>query len=109
VAKSILFFFFLFAEETKMATGGGQISLPLAIGWIAATRNGWFYLFILFFVGKTKMAIGGGRISLPLAVWVDHGHPQWPDLFFVCRTSHRRLTVGGGVWAVDHLFGCLIS
>jgi hypothetical protein len=28
------------------------------------------------------MVARGGRISLPLAVGVDHGHPQWPDLFF---------------------------
>jgi hypothetical protein len=38
------------------------------------------------------MSTRGGRISLPLAVevdcshprppGVDHGHPQWPDLFF---------------------------
>jgi hypothetical protein len=46
------------------------------------------------------MAIEGGRISLPLAVGVDcgyprllgvdHGHPQWPDLFFFFWLVHQR-------------------
>jgi hypothetical protein len=46
------------------------------------------------------MAIGGGRISLPLVVGVDcghprllgvdHGHSQWPDLFFFFWLVHRR-------------------
>jgi hypothetical protein len=38
------------------------------------------------------MATRGGQISLPLAVGVDHGHPQWPDLFF-CPER----VVGGGI------------
>jgi hypothetical protein len=58
------------------------------------------------------MATRGGRISLPLAVGVDHGHPQWRDLFFFRQKSRwkwrwaaasgrRRWAVGGasgGIW-----------
>jgi hypothetical protein len=60
--------------------------------------------------------------SLPLAVGVDHGHPQWLDLyfFFVRRKSHRRWAANGGgwrrpllevsgglfIWWLDLLIGC---
>jgi hypothetical protein len=48
----------------------------------------------------------------PLGCWVDHNHPQWPDLslsLFFCR---KKVT-GGGQWVaasgLDPLFGCLIG
>jgi hypothetical protein len=40
--------FFLFAGETKMATGGGRISLPLAVG-VDHGRPQWPDLSIYFF------------------------------------------------------------
>jgi hypothetical protein len=48
-----------------MATGGGQISLPLVVG------------------------VDCGH---PRPLGVDHGHPQWPDLslFFFFFLVHRR-------------------
>jgi hypothetical protein len=46
------------------------------------------------------MATRGGRISLPLAVGVDHGHPQWRDLFFLPEKS-LEMAVGGGVWSPE--------
>jgi hypothetical protein len=52
VAGSILFFFWSFTGETKMATRGGRISLPWPLGWIAATPSGWIYLFFFFLVRR---------------------------------------------------------
>jgi hypothetical protein len=44
-----------------MATGGGQISLSWPLEWIAATPNGWIYLFFFFFFGlpekSSEMAV----------------------------------------------------
>jgi hypothetical protein len=48
------------------------------------------------------MASRGGRISLPLAIGVDHGHPQWRDLFFLFlleKSSER--AVGDSVWSPE--------
>jgi hypothetical protein len=97
-----------------MATRGGQISLPLAVG-VDCGHPQWPDLF--FLVGSPKRQIWPLRVaeSLPLAVGVDHSHPQWPDLsffffffffFFFRRKSHRRwqwvaASVAGGMrWVI---------
>jgi hypothetical protein len=84
-----------------MATRGGRISLPLAVGvdcghprpsGVDHSNPLWPDLFFFgWFTG-----------SLPLAVGVDRGHPQWPDLSFFFffsfrRKSRRRWVAGGGV------------
>jgi hypothetical protein len=58
---------FLFVEETKMATGSGQI-----------------YLFFFGLLVRWRDKYGPPRVagSLPLVVGVDRGHPQWPNLSF---------------------------
>jgi hypothetical protein len=88
----------------QMATGGGRISLPLAVGvdrgYPQATGSGSrplgypSFFFFFGFTGSPKRQIGPLRVagSLPLAIGVDCGHPQWPDLsfFLVCQNSRQR-------------------
>jgi hypothetical protein len=105
-----------------MATRGGWISLPLAVGvdrghpQAAGSGSqpppvaGSIYLFFFFwFASSPKRQIGPLRVagSLPLAVGVDRGHPQWPDLFssfFFSLEKSPEKAVGGGIcspeWAV---------
>jgi hypothetical protein len=84
-----------------MATRGGQISLPLAVG-VDCGHPQWPDLF--FLVGSPKRQIWPLRVaeSLPLAVGVDHSHPQWPDLsfsfFFFFFFSAGKVTEGGSGW-----------
>ena len=106
--------FFWFARETKLATGGGRISLPLAVGGdcghprplgVDHGHPQWPEFFFFWLVHRRQiwpLRVAG---SLPLAVGVDLGHPQWPDLsffffffFFVRRKSRRRWAAGGGRW-----------
>jgi hypothetical protein len=44
-----------------MATGGGRISLPWPLGWIAATPNG---RICFFFLGSPEMVVDGD-VCLP--------------------------------------------
>ena len=96
-----------------MATGGGQISLPLAVGvdhgHPQAAGGGlgpppvdgyisfFFFLFFWWFVEETKMAIGGWPNLSPLVVGVDSGHSQWPDFFLGSPKKSPEMEVGGGV------------
>jgi hypothetical protein len=84
-------FFFLFIEETKMATGmAGSLSLWL-LGWIAVTSSGRIYLSISLSLSLslcfTKKVTGNGggwwRLFVGGGLWV---------------------TVDGGVWAIRWLF-----
>jgi hypothetical protein len=52
-----------------MATRGGRISLPLAVG------------------------VDCGH---PRPPGVDHGHPQWPDFFFLVGSSEANMATEGG-------------
>jgi hypothetical protein len=71
MAGSFFFFFFGFAE-TKMATGGGQISLPLAVGvdrghpqWpdLSSSSSSFFF----FLPEKSpERVVGGGVCSLEM-------------------------------------------
>jgi hypothetical protein len=108
----------------QMATGGGRISLRLAVGVDRGHPQavgsgsqpppmaGSIYLFFFLF-GSPERQIWLLRMagSLPLAVGVDRGHPQWPDLsflffFFVTEnaTGGRRwvaaLFAGSGQWVI---------
>jgi hypothetical protein len=108
----------------QMSTGGGRISLRLAVGVDRGHPQavgsgsqpppmaGSIYLFFFFWFGSPERQIWLLRMvgSLPLAVGVDRGHPQWPDLssssFFVTEnvTGGRRwvaaLFAGGGRWVI---------
>jgi hypothetical protein len=74
----------------QIATGGGRISPPWPLGWIAATprplgvdRSHWaihlffFFFFFFEFAGSPERQIRPLRVagSLPLAVGVDRSHP----------------------------------
>jgi hypothetical protein len=92
-----------------MATRGGQISLPLAVGvdcgypQVAGggsqpppvARS-------FFFFGSLERQIWPLRVagSLPLAVGVDRSHPQWLDLSFFFFGFAGKVA-GGGRWVVD--------
>jgi uncharacterized membrane protein len=57
---------FSFTKETKMATVLAGFLSPWPLGWIAATPNGWIYLYLLFFffffsAGKVDGEGGGCR------------------------------------------------
>jgi hypothetical protein len=97
------------ATETKMATRGVRISLPLAVG-VDHGHPQWpdLSFFLSFFLPeRQKWPLGGGQISLPLAVGVDRDHPQWPYLsffFFFC-SSEKSSEVGGGVCSPEVVVG----
>jgi hypothetical protein len=80
------FFFLSFVGETKMATEGGQISLPWPLKWIVATPSGWIFFFFFFWFAGKVTEDGGG----------------WRRLF---ARGGRLVTVGGSIWAL----GVLIS
>jgi hypothetical protein len=97
----------------QMATGGGQISLRLAVGvdrghpQAAGSGSqpppmaGSIYFFFFFWFGSPERQIGPLRMaeSLPLAIGVDRSHPQWPDLsFFFFFSSPKMSSEDGGGW-----------
>jgi hypothetical protein len=101
--------FFWFAGETKMATRGGRISLPLAVGVdcghsrLPGVDHGHpsgriFFFWLVHWRQIWPLRVAG---SLPLTVGVDRGHPQWPNLssFFFSRqvaTGSGASVAGGG-------------
>jgi hypothetical protein len=89
-----------------MATEGGWISLPLAVGvdcghprplGVDHSHPQWPDLFFFFWLVHRRqiwpLRVAG---SLPLAVGVDRGHPQWPDLSFFFFLPEKSPEVGGG-------------
>jgi hypothetical protein len=120
-----------------MATRGGRISLPLAVGVdcghprpprVDHGHPQWpDFFFFLVGSSEANMATEGGRISSP-GRWGGSWPPQWPDLSFLFfspekspevaaggSVRRRRWAAGGGRWrhpspevGGDYLFGCLI-
>jgi hypothetical protein len=60
-----------------MATRGGRISLPLAVGVDRGHPNGWIFFFFFFSPEKSSERVVGGGICSPEVdgasggVWVD--------------------------------------
>jgi hypothetical protein len=75
---------FLFVEETKMATGGGQIYL-------------FFFFWFASLPERQIWPLVAG--SLPLVIGVDCSHPQWPDLSFFLFFFFGNVAKGGR-WVV---------
>jgi hypothetical protein len=91
-----------------MATGGGRISLPLAVGvdcghprplGVDHGHPQWldpFFFFFFWLVHRRQIWPLRVAESLPLAVEVDRGHPQWLDLsFFFCSPEKSPMVSGG--------------
>jgi hypothetical protein len=90
-----------------MATGGGWISLPLAIG-VDRSHPQWpgsFFLSFFVVCLRDKNGHWGWPDLSPLAVGVDRGHPRWPNLsffFFFFGSPKKSLEVGGGWWRLGN-------
>jgi hypothetical protein len=89
-----------------MATGGGQISLPLVVGvdcghprplGVDHGHPQWpdlsLFFFFFWFTEETNMASEGGRISLP-SRWGGSRPP------LVARSIFFFLFAGGGRWVI---------
>ena len=72
-----------------MATRGGRISLPLAVGVDCS------FFFFFWFIGETNMATEGGRISPPGCWGGSRPLPVAGSIFFffVRQKSSRSLVV----------------
>jgi hypothetical protein len=69
--RIFFFFFFLGSLEIKMASGGGQISVPLAVGvdrghpqWLDLSIYLSFFFFFFLPEKSPKRVVGGGICSL---------------------------------------------
>jgi hypothetical protein len=100
-----------------MATEGGRIPLPLAVGvdcshprplGVDHSHPQWPDLFFFFFWLVHQRQIWPLMVagSLPLAVGVDRGHPQWPDLsIFFCSPGKSSEVCGGWRWVAASVAG----
>jgi hypothetical protein len=86
-----------------MATGGGRIYLPKAIG-VDRGHPWWpdLYFICFFFLFAGKVAGGGWWMaaSSQVAAWGGSRPPQWPDLslFFFFFGSLEKLSIVGSGW-----------